>query len=121
MQINDTEELELKKTALELRKNVLRMIKAGGSGHAGGALSMTEVATALMFKIMKLDPKPVTWPGKLDFAKAAFTPSINRSPSWFRRSMAAESSRSRVTLPAVMVTGLAVKVPLHGSPGFPSR
>jgi transketolase len=60
MHINDTEELELKKTALELRKNVLRMIKAGGSGHVGGALSMTEVVTVLKFKLMKIDPKNPT-------------------------------------------------------------
>ncbi len=57
MQLTDREEFELRKVSLELRKNIVRMIKAGGSGHAGGALSMTEVAAALYFKIMKIDPK----------------------------------------------------------------
>lgn len=55
--LTDAEELELKKIALQLRKNVLEIIKAGDAGHIGGALSSTELMTALYFKIMKnIDP-----------------------------------------------------------------
>ena len=37
--LTDAEELELKKRAVQLRKNVLAIIKAGDAGHIGGALS----------------------------------------------------------------------------------
>ncbi|MBN2322509.1 MAG: transketolase [Spirochaetes bacterium] len=47
----------LQKTALQVRKNVLREIKAGKMGHIGGALSIVDIVTALYFKIMNIDPK----------------------------------------------------------------
>lgn len=49
--------LELKKAAARCRKNILRMVKAGGHGHVGGALSAMDIITALYFDRMKLDPK----------------------------------------------------------------
>ena len=47
----------LERKALAARKNVLRMIKAGKTGHVGGALSIIDAVTALYFKIMKVDPQ----------------------------------------------------------------
>jgi transketolase len=47
----------LQKTALQVRKNVLREIKAGKMGHIGGALSIVEIITVLYFRIMNIDPK----------------------------------------------------------------
>ncbi|MDX9801177.1 MAG: transketolase [Spirochaetia bacterium] len=56
--LTDAEELELKKRAVQLRKNVLAIIKAGDAGHIGGALSATELMTALYYKVLKnIDPK----------------------------------------------------------------
>lgn len=47
--------LRLEKTAAECRKNVLRMIQAGGHGHVGGALSALDIITALYFDQMIID------------------------------------------------------------------
>jgi len=58
IKITDDEELELKRYAVQLRKNVLAIVKAGDDGHIGGALSATELMTALYYKVLKnIDPK----------------------------------------------------------------
>ncbi len=44
------------KIATEIRKDVLKMIHAAGSGHPGGSLSAVEITTALYFKEMNIDP-----------------------------------------------------------------
>jgi len=51
----------LQKTALNVRKNILRMIKAGKSGHVGGALSAADILTALYFRVMRVDPENPLW------------------------------------------------------------
>jgi transketolase len=51
----------LEKLARNVRKNVLRMIKAGKSGHVGGALSSADILTALYFNIMRVDQKNPKW------------------------------------------------------------
>jgi transketolase len=56
------EELALRKAALRIRRNILRLIKAGKAGHVGGALSMAEVLTALYWRVMKIDPARPDWP-----------------------------------------------------------
>lgn len=48
--------LTLQLTAAKCRKNVLRMIRAGGHGHVGGALSCIDVVTALYFDKMHINP-----------------------------------------------------------------
>ena len=54
----DTNEiLMLEKTALNIRRDILRLIKAGEAGHVGGALSSVEIVTALYFNLMRVDPK----------------------------------------------------------------
>jgi transketolase len=59
--LTNMEEIELKKIAFKIRKNVVRMIKAGDAGHVGGALSIAEMLAALYFKIMKVDPNNPAW------------------------------------------------------------
>ncbi|BEU88882.1 transketolase [Selenomonas sp. TAMA-11512] len=49
--------VQLKKLAALCRKNVLRMIRAGGHGHVGGAMSAVDIVTALYFDKMNVDPK----------------------------------------------------------------
>lgn len=44
---------ELQKKALGIRKNIIEMIYSASSGHPGGALSMTELVTALYFSELK--------------------------------------------------------------------
>lgn len=47
---------ELKKIAATCRLNALRMIKASGHGHMGGAFSCMDIVTALYFNEMNCDP-----------------------------------------------------------------
>jgi len=69
--LSHEEEIKLKKTAVQIRKHVLRMIKAGGAGHIGGALSCTDMLTALYFKILRVDPQNPTWPQRDRFVLSA--------------------------------------------------
>jgi len=48
---------ELKLTATQVRRDVLRMVHAVNSGHPGGALGCTEFMVALYYKIMDHNPK----------------------------------------------------------------
>lgn len=54
----------LQVSALRVRRKILRMIKAGKAGHAGGALSMADVLTVLYFKVMRVDPENPGWEGR---------------------------------------------------------
>lgn len=52
---------ELKKIALELRKDIVKMIGAAGSGHPGGSLSEVELLTALFWRVLRHDPANPQW------------------------------------------------------------
>ncbi len=62
---------ELKLKAALCRKNVLRMVRAGGHGHIGGALSAMDVVTGLYFDKMKVDPADPKMPGRDRFILSA--------------------------------------------------
>lgn len=53
------EELELKAT--EIRKSIIKMLLAAGSGHSAGPLGMADIFTALYFHIMHHDPDNPEW------------------------------------------------------------
>jgi transketolase len=53
--------LKLQFTALNIRRNILRLIRAGEAGHVGGALSSVEIVTALYFYLMNIDPGKPKW------------------------------------------------------------
>lgn len=69
--LSHQEETDLQHIALNVRKNVLRQIKAGKMGHVGGALSIAEILTALYFKVMRVDPKNPGWQGRDRFVLSA--------------------------------------------------
>jgi transketolase len=54
----------LRRTANELRKNILTMVCAAGSGHPGGSLSAADIVTVLYFDEMRVDPKNPQWPDR---------------------------------------------------------
>lgn len=62
MMKNSIGELEL--IARKLRRHVITMISAAGSGHPGGSLSAADIVTALYFDILKHDPKNPHWPDR---------------------------------------------------------
>jgi transketolase len=53
--------LALKRTAVAVRKNVLRMMRAGRAGHIGGAMSVADILTALYHHVMRVDPADPAW------------------------------------------------------------
>ncbi len=69
--LSKEDELSLKRTALQVRKNIVRMIKAGKAGHAGGALSAADIVTALFFKVMRVRPEEPKWPDRDRFVLSA--------------------------------------------------
>lgn len=54
----------LKRTALDLRRTILKMIAKAGSGHPGGSLSMVELLTGLYWYTLRHDPKRPEWPDR---------------------------------------------------------
>ena len=59
------EEMEdLKAMGLEVRKHVLKMTTAAGSGHPGGSMSATDILVCLYFNVMKHDPGRPEWPDR---------------------------------------------------------
>lgn len=48
---------DLNRMANTLRKDIISMLMEAGSGHSAGPLGLAEVATALYFNVMNIDPK----------------------------------------------------------------
>ncbi len=55
---------ELKTMAATIRRDIIEMIHAAGSGHPGGSLSATDIVTALYFRVMRIDPQNPDWPDR---------------------------------------------------------
>src|SRR3989338_8770282 len=53
--------LELQKKAVEVRKDILKMLMFAGSGHTGGSLSIVEILLALYYYKLKNNPKDPNW------------------------------------------------------------
>ena len=58
MPYTDKEIHELRKTAADLRADLIEMIPAGKVGHLGGSSSIMDVTAALYFRHMKVFPDP---------------------------------------------------------------
>lgn len=69
--MDSKEILKLEYTALNIRRNILRLIRAGEAGHSGGALSSVEIVTALYFNLMNIDPANPKWPLRDRFVLSA--------------------------------------------------
>ncbi len=55
---------EIAKHALNIRKNILKMLCEAKSGHPGGSLSATDIMAVLYFGHMNIDPKNYTDPNR---------------------------------------------------------
>jgi transketolase len=61
----DDRQMLLKKLEVEarqIRRNVWRALRAGGSGHAGGSCSAADILAALYFHRMRVRPGEPDWP-----------------------------------------------------------
>ena len=58
------EMIDLKRRALQLRKELLGLIHRAGGGHAGGSLSSVDLLVALHYHILRLRPEEPDWPDR---------------------------------------------------------
>lgn len=56
-----TEIEDLEEKANKIRKDIIKMLLAAGSGHSAGPLGMTDVFTALYFNVMNHKPEEPMW------------------------------------------------------------
>ena len=68
----------LSKTALTIRRDVIKMLGIAGSGHPGGSLSCTDILTLLYFHFLQHDPKNPRWTerDRLIFSKGHGCPAL---------------------------------------------
>lgn len=52
---------QLEHKAMEVRKDIIRMLEAAGSGHSAGPLDLAEIVTTLYFDIMNIRPEQPNW------------------------------------------------------------
>lgn len=52
---------QLEQKANDIRKDVIRMLEAAGSGHSAGPLGLADIFSALYFNILNIDPKKPEW------------------------------------------------------------
>ncbi len=68
----------LSKTALTIRRDIIKMLGIAGSGHPGSSLSCTDILTLLYFQVMRHDPKNPKWADRdrLIFSKGHGAPAL---------------------------------------------
>ncbi|MBI3315422.1 MAG: transketolase [Candidatus Omnitrophica bacterium] len=68
----------LAKTALLIRRDIIKMLGLAGSGHPGGSLSSTDILTLLYFHFLRHDPKNPKWADRdrLIFSKGHGCPAL---------------------------------------------
>ncbi len=66
------------KMALQIRRDIIKMLGVAGSGHPGGSLSATDILTLIYFHFLKHDPKNPKWPDRdrLIFSKGHGCPAL---------------------------------------------
>lgn len=50
------------KIANDIRSDIIKMLEKAGSGHSAGPLGLSDIFTALYFKLLKHDPDNPDWP-----------------------------------------------------------
>jgi transketolase len=64
MPIDPALKRDLQTKAVQVRKIILQAVKKAGAGHVGGPMSMVEIALAMYFRILRIDPKNPQWPDR---------------------------------------------------------
>lgn len=69
---------KLAKIALEIRRDIIKMLGIAGNGHPGGSLSVTDILAALYFRELNHRPSEPKWPDrdKLIFSKGHGAPAL---------------------------------------------
>jgi len=56
--------LELKKKAIDIRKDILKMLMLAGSGHTGGSLSCLDILNVLYNRVLRVSPETFSDPNR---------------------------------------------------------
>ncbi|MFC1616560.1 transketolase [Patescibacteria group bacterium] len=69
---------ERKLQAIMMRRDIVKMTNAAGSGHPGGSLSSVEMIVTLFYEFLKHDPENPDWEerDRMIFCKCHITPAI---------------------------------------------
>mgnify|MGYP003303125722 CR=1 FL=1 len=59
--MNEEVKLQLKKTANQVRADIIEQVHSAKAGHPGGSLSVADILTYLYFVEMNIDPKKPDW------------------------------------------------------------
>lgn len=59
--LDDNKVLELKITANDIRRSIIKMLSVAGSGHTAGSLGMADIFTLLYFHVLKHTPENPLW------------------------------------------------------------
>ena len=79
--MDNLKQKELGDIASQVRRDIVRMVSAAGSGHPGGSLSSTDFLTALFFSVMKQDP--ATWTRSAEGQDAFFLSAGHLAPVYY--------------------------------------
>src|SRR5579862_9298798 len=133
---------EMQATAKRMRREIIEMIGAAGSGHPGGSLSAVEIVVTLYFDVMRIDPANPKWPDRDRFilskghaapvlytamAEAGFTPldklntlrklgSIYQGHPDVRFIPSLEASTGSLGEGVSLALGMGIAARLNGSP-----
>lgn len=72
---------ELEQIAIQIRRDIIRMVSNAKSGHPGGSLGCADLFTALYFEILDIDPSNFTVSGKGE--DMFFLSNGHISPVWY--------------------------------------
>ncbi len=61
MLLSEQQTLRLEETANDIRKSIIRMLVAAGSGHTAGPLGMADIFTVLYFHTLRHNPRNPHW------------------------------------------------------------
>ena len=64
MPITDADAEQLAMRAREVRRTIIEILVAAGSGHTAGPLGMADMFTALYFRVLRHDQRDPNWPGR---------------------------------------------------------
>ena len=59
--LTDVEVEALTLRAEDIRESIIKMLVEAGSGHTAGSLGMTDVFTAIFFRVLKHNPRHPEW------------------------------------------------------------
>ena len=62
---------QLDEKANTIRKDIIKMLEAAGSGHSAGPLGLADVFAALYFEILDIRPDEPEWPDRDTFFLSA--------------------------------------------------